>query len=46
MQWFACMDSESDCDDQDLYSATLESNHFGTAVKSDDGQNFDRESIP
>ncbi|CAL5403618.1 unnamed protein product [Camellia sinensis] len=33
------MDSESDYDDQGFSSATLQSNHSGNAVESDDGQN-------
>ncbi|CAN4104927.1 unnamed protein product [Withania somnifera] len=33
------MDSESDNDDQCFSSATLQSNHSGNAVESDDGQN-------
>ena len=32
------MDSESDCEEQGFSSATLRSNHSGTAVESDDGQ--------
>ncbi|KAJ8749304.1 hypothetical protein K2173_018786 [Erythroxylum novogranatense] len=32
------MDSESDCDEQCLSSATLQSNHSGNAIESDDGQ--------
>lgn len=32
------MDSESDCDEQAFSSATLRSNHSGTAIESDDGQ--------
>uniref|UniRef100_M1BK89 Protein phosphatase-2c n=1 Tax=Solanum tuberosum TaxID=4113 RepID=M1BK89_SOLTU len=33
------MDSESDNEDQCFSSATLQSNHSGNAVESDDGQN-------
>lgn len=32
------MDSESDCEDQGFSSATLQSNHSGNALESDDGQ--------
>lgn len=32
------MDSESDCEEQGFLSATLRSNHSGTAIESDDGQ--------
>lgn len=35
------MDSESDYDEQGFSSATLQSNHSGNAVESDDGQKSD-----